>query len=177
VTARWRARRLAAAAALLVLVASAAYAARGPEPRVRRLHLPPPPETPLAVPGPTDPSVPPVAGGSPSAPPPPGAPAPPPPPLPRVAAVDESEWAIQVSRTVVGAGDVTFNVYNRGEDDHDLAVVDADGTLRTIDVPSRETRSLVVRLAPGQVKLYCSLFAGTPASHEAAGMSTLVEVR
>jgi hypothetical protein len=92
-------------------------------------------------------------------------------------AVDESEWAIQISRTVVGAGDVTLNVYNRGEDDHDLAVVDADGALRTVDVPPRETRSIVVRLAAGQVKLYCSLFAGTPASHEAAGMSTLLEVR
>jgi hypothetical protein len=91
--------------------------------------------------------------------------------------VDETEYAIGVSRTVVGAGQVTLNVYNRGMDDHDLALVDATGTLRTVDVPSRETRSLVATLAPGTVKLYCSLFGGTPGSHEALGMVTSIEVR
>lgn len=92
-------------------------------------------------------------------------------------AVDEAEFELQLSRPAVGAGDVTFNVYNRGMDDHDLAVVDADGNLQSVDVPSRESRSLVVRLAPGRVKLYCSLFGGTPGSHEALGMVTYVDVR
>ena len=58
-------------------------------------------------------------------------------------AVDESEYSIGVSRSLVGVGEVTFNVYNRGMDDHDLAVVDANGVVRVVSVPSRETRTLV----------------------------------
>jgi hypothetical protein len=90
--------------------------------------------------------------------------------------VDETEFSIGLSRTLVGAGQVTFNIYNRGMDDHDLALVDANGALQTVDVPSREMRSLVATLSPGTVKLYCSLFAGTPASHEALGMVTYIDV-
>jgi hypothetical protein len=92
-------------------------------------------------------------------------------------AVDETEWSIGLSRPMVGAGEVTFNVYNRGMDDHDLAVVDAAGSLQVVAVPPRESRSLVVQLNAGTVKLYCSLFGGTPASHEALGMVTYLEVR
>ncbi len=91
-------------------------------------------------------------------------------------AVDETEYAIGLSRTVVGAGQVTFNIYNRGMDDHDLAVVDANGTVQTVTVPSRETGSLVAQLNAGRVKLYCSLFAGTPGSHEDLGMRTFIDV-
>jgi hypothetical protein len=76
----------------------------------------------------------------------------------------------------VGAGLVTFNVYNRGMDDHDLAVVDVNGNLQIVAVPPGETRSLVAELGVGQAKLYCSLFAGTPESHEALGMSVLLGV-
>jgi hypothetical protein len=91
-------------------------------------------------------------------------------------AVDETEYTIGLSRTLVGVGEVTFNVYNRGMDDHDLAVVDASGNLQVVAVPPRETRSLVVQLAAGRTRVYCSLFAGTPASHEALGMSTEIDV-
>ena len=109
---------------------------------------------------------------------PPAAPAPPAPPapLPRTVAVDETEYSIGLSRPLVGAGQVTFNVYNRGMDEHDLAVVDANGVLQVVSVPSRETRSLVAQLGVGRVRIYCSLFAGTPASHEALGMSAFVDV-
>ena len=34
---------------------------------------------------------------------------------------------------------------------------------------------LVVDLAPGRYKLYCSLFAGTPSSHEVFGMVTYID--
>ena len=61
-------------------------------------------------------------------------------------------------------------------DEHDLAVVDANGVLQVVSVPSRETRSLVAQLGVGRVRIYCSLFAGTPASHEALGMSAFVDV-
>jgi len=96
--------------------------------------------------------------------------------LPTSVAVDETEFTIGLSRTLVGAGQVTFNIYNRGMDDHDLALLDAGGVVRKVDVPSREMRALVATLAPGRVKLYCSLFAGTPASHEALGMVTYLDV-
>ena len=64
-------------------------------------------------------------------------------------AVDENEFAIGLSPTVVGAGVVTFNVYNRGMDDHDLALVDASGNVRSVDVPPRESRSLVATFGTG----------------------------
>jgi len=91
-------------------------------------------------------------------------------------AVDETEYSIGLSRALVGAGEVTFNVYNRGMDDHDLALVDANGVVQVVSVPSRETRSLVVQLGAGQVKVYCSLFAGTAGSHEALGMAAVIGV-
>lgn len=81
------------------------------------------------------------------------------------------------SRPTVGAGEVTFNVYNRGMDDHDLAVEDAGGNLQVVAVPPGETGTLTVQLNAGNVKLYCSLFGGTPASHEDLGMVTYLDVR
>jgi hypothetical protein len=103
-------------------------------------------------------------------------PAVPPAPLPRSVAVDETEYSISLSRPLVGAGQVTFNVYNRGMDEHDLAVVDSSGVVRVVSVPSRESRSLVAELGVGRLRVYCSLFAGTPASHESLGMSAFVDV-
>ena len=158
---------------LLVITAGAALAGRGNEQRLRRLHFPPAPQA-LAQPTPAqpDPAATPPGGGGGGG----GTQPPPPPPLPRTVAVDENEYTIGLSRTLVGAGQVTFNVYNRGMDDHDLAVMDANGTVQTIAVPPRETRSLVVQLAAGRTTVYCSLFAGTPASHEALGMSAQIDV-
>ena len=101
---------------------------------------------------------------------------PPPVPLPRTVAVDETEYSIGLSRSLVGAGEVTFNVYNRGMDEHDLALVDANGAVQVVSVPSRESRSLVAQLRRRQVRIYCSLFAGTAASHEALGMSAVIDV-
>jgi hypothetical protein len=160
------------ASLLLVITAGAALAGRGSEQRLRRLHFPPAPQA-LAEPTPAqpDPAATPAGGGGGGTQPPPPAP-----PLPRTVAVDENEYSVGLSRTLVGAGQVTFNVYNRGMDDHDLAVVDANGVLQTIAVPPRETRSLTVQLAPGRTKVYCSLFAGTPASHETLGMSAQIDV-
>jgi hypothetical protein len=172
---RW-ARPLVVAAAILVVMAGLAIAARGQDQRVRRLHLPP---AVAAAAEPAPPAEPPPGGGQPGAPPPPPPPAPPPPPppLPRSVAVDETEFSIGLSRAVVGAGQVTFNVYNRGMDDHDLAVVDVNGNLQAVAVPPREGRSLVAELGVGRVKLYCSLFGGTSESHEALGMVAYIDVQ
>ena len=57
---------------------------------------------------------------------------PPPPPLPTSLAVDETEWKVVPSKTVVAAGPVTLRVYNRGMDDHDLSLVDAAGALHQV---------------------------------------------
>lgn len=147
-----RATRTALALAMLVALAATAVAAvRVPEARRHRLTLPP------------GPSV---------------APTPPPPVvLPSILAVDEREWSVGLSRALVAAGDVTFRIFNRGMDDHDLAVVDADGVRRKVDIPAGGDRTMAVRLAPGTVKVFCSLFEGTPASHESAGMVAYLEVR
>lgn len=170
----WR-RFVVVAGVTLLITAGVALAGRGQDQRLRRLHFPPAPQalvkpTP-AQPGQASPS-PAGGGGSQPAPPPPT----PPPPLPRAVAVDETEYSIGLSRTLVGAGEVTFNVYNRGMDDHDVAVVDAGGTVQVVAVPPREARSLVVQLGAGRTRVYCSLFAGTPASHEALGMSAVLDV-
>ncbi len=168
-------RALVAVAVMLAIVAGVASAGRGLEPRLRRLHRPP---APAAVPAPVtvqpDPAQPPAggSGGGGGTVQPPAPPA----PLPRTVAVDETEYSIGLSRPLVGAGQVTFNVYNRGMDEHDLAVVDVNGVVQVVSVPSRESRSLVAQLGVGRVRIYCSLFAGTPASHEALGMSAYVDV-
>ena len=170
-----RIRALVAVAVMLAIVAGVASAGRGLEPRLRRLHRPPAPAAapaPVTVqPDPTQPSSGGSGGGG-------GAvqPPAPPAPLPRTVAVDETEYSISLSRPLVGAGQVTFNVYNRGMDEHDLAVVDANGAVQVVSVPSQESRSLVAQLGVGRARLYCSLFAGTPASHEALGMSAYVDV-
>lgn len=162
------ARLVLVAGAVVAITAGVALAGRGQDQRLRRLHFPPPPALPDSLPAQPDPATAPPAGG--------GGGQPPPPPLPRTVAVDENEYSIGLSRTLVGAGAVTFNVYNRGMDDHDLAVVDVSGNVQVVAVPPREMRSLVVQLGVGRTRVYCSLFAGTPASHEALGMSTTIDV-
>ena len=102
---------------------------------------------------------------------------PPPLPLPTSLAVDEGEYVVVPSKKVVAAGPVTFRIYNRGMDDHDLTLVDAAGGGHTLYLPPGESGSLQVTLPPGTWKLYCSLFAGTPSSHEALGMAAYVTAR
>lgn len=102
---------------------------------------------------------------------------PPPPPLPTSLAVDETEWKVVPSRSVVAAGPVTLRVYNRGMDDHDLTLVDAAGASHQVYLPPGETRAIHATLTPGLYRIYCSLFAGTPASHEALGMVSRIRVR
>jgi hypothetical protein len=97
----------------------------------------------------------------------------PPPPvqvLPQSIAVDEFEWGMRGTHLEVKAGRLQIHVYNRGMDDHDLAVVDANGQLHTVPLASGADAVLDVNVAAGPVKLFCSLFAGTADSHEAKGM-------
>jgi len=102
---------------------------------------------------------------------------PPPVALPTQLAVDETEWSVRPSRRVVAAGEVRIQVYNRGMDDHDLAIVDASGVRRTVALAPRSSGELVATLAPGRHRIWCSLFEGTALSHEQFGMTAVIEAR
>lgn len=102
---------------------------------------------------------------------------PPPTALPTTLAIDEDEWFVRPSKRVVAAGVVTLRVTNRGMDDHDLAVLDATGTLHRIDLGPGASGTVRATLTPGLWKIYCSLFAGTPESHELYGMATYIRAR
>jgi len=102
---------------------------------------------------------------------------PPPPPLPTSLAVDEDEWTVIPSQRVVAAGPVTLRVYNRGMDDHDLSLVDATGALQQVYLGPGGSAEIRATLTPGDWKLWCSLFAGTPESHEQMGMVTVIRAR
>jgi hypothetical protein len=99
------------------------------------------------------------------------------PPLARALAVDESEWALRPSKRVVAAGVVRLRVYNRGEDDHNLVLVDAAGEAHVILLEPGTDGVLTPRLAPGSYRLFCSLQAGTPESHEDKGMWSTLDAR
>jgi plastocyanin len=104
----------------------------------------------------------------------------PPPPvatLPSSLAVDETEYTLRPSQIVLAAGEVKINVYNRGMDDHDLTVVDGNGVTQQLPIKSGQSGTLIVSLKPGSYRLYCSLFEGTPESHDALGMHNTIEVR
>jgi len=97
----------------------------------------------------------------------------PPPPtsaLPQSLAIDEFEYGIRGSHLEVAAGPLLIHVYNRGQDAHDLTLVNANGQVQSVPVASGADAVLKVNVASGPVQLYCSLFAGTPDSHEAKGM-------
>jgi len=97
----------------------------------------------------------------------------PPPPLtvlPQSLAVDEFEWGMRGTHLEVKAGLLRIHVYNRGMDDHDLTLVDAAGKLHSVPLGSGADAVLEANVAAGPVRLYCSLFAGTPDSHVDKGM-------
>jgi hypothetical protein len=99
------------------------------------------------------------------------------PPPARALTVDESEWALRPSKRVVAAGVVRLRVYNRGEDDHNLVLVDAAGEAHVILLKPGTDGVLTPKLARGSYRLICSLQAGTPESHEDKGMWFTLEAR
>ncbi len=101
----------------------------------------------------------------------------PPPVLPRRLTVDEKEWSVQPSETIVGAGTVTFRGYNRGQDRHDLAVIGSAGSFGMISLAPGASGTVTAHLPPGTYHLICPLYAGTPQSHEALGMHATLTVR
>ena len=97
---------------------------------------------------------------------------PPPEALPNALSVDEDEWYVIPSKTVVASGPVTFRIFNRGEDDHDFAVVDSAGNLKAIELAPGANGEIVADLAPGVHKIWCTL-----PGHEALGMVAQIEAR
>lgn len=103
---------------------------------------------------------------------------PPRPAFPRALSVDETEFALGPSRTLVSSGRVRINVYNRGMDDHDLVVYDQSGAElgKSFLLPGASDQ-IVVTLPAGDFRVVCSLFAGTPVSHESYGMRFTLRVQ
>jgi len=151
------ARRLVVGLLLLAL-ALAAVAVAAPSHYRHRLHLPPPPRARTAPPTPAPPTT--TTGA-----------------LPTSLSVDEVEYRLSPSHVAVAAGPVTIRAYNRGMDDHDLTLVDQDGQVFRVYLKPGESGTLAPTLAPGDYTVICSLFAGTPQSHEALGMHFVLQVR
>jgi hypothetical protein len=95
--------------------------------------------------------------------------------LPRFVSVAAREFSLTLSRPLVGAGSVTVELRNSGEDPHNL-VVSPEGTptplasFSEIGPGTYERRS--VTLVPGRYQLWCSLEL-----HEGLGMSTTLRVQ
>lgn len=88
--------------------------------------------------------------------------------------VDEDEWSVTPSRITVAAdptGIVNFSIFNRGEDDHDFAVLDAQGQMQRIDLGPGARGDLAATLALGRNKIWCNL-----PGHEALGMVGYITV-
>jgi uncharacterized cupredoxin-like copper-binding protein len=103
---------------------------------------------------------------------------PPRPAFPRALSVDETEFTLGPSRTLVSSGVVRINVYNRGQDDHDLVVYDQAGAERgkSFLLPGASDQ-IVVTLPAGDYRVVCSLFAGTSIAHELQGMRFTLRVQ
>jgi plastocyanin len=100
------------------------------------------------------------------------------PPLPSSLAVDEQEWSITPSQTVLAAGEVTFHAYDRGMDAHNMTLIGPNGDqLAQVSMQPGGSGTATADLPPGNYQLVCTLYAGTPQSHEALGMHTVITVR
>ena len=86
-------------------------------------------------------------------------------------AVVEKEYSIELPRTTLKAGNLTFDVRNEGKVPHDLAVEDGGNEAKTPLIDGGGRESLVVDLKPGRYKLYC-----TVPGHEQLGMKKDVTV-
>jgi hypothetical protein len=97
-----------------------------------------------------------------------------PPALGRFVSVAAREWSLTLSRPVVGAGSVTVELRNAGEDPHNL-VLSPYGTHVPLSTWAETEPGAMLRqpvaLGAGEYLLWCSLDG-----HEAAGMSVRLRV-
>jgi mRNA-degrading endonuclease RelE of RelBE toxin-antitoxin system len=93
--------------------------------------------------------------------------------------VTADEWMLLASRQKVTAGKLEIQLYNRGEDAHDIAArrVDRLGrrvgrTFRIRETRPGELAETTWRLRSGKYRLWCTL-----RGHESAGMRARLRVR
>lgn len=93
--------------------------------------------------------------------------------------VSAQEWSLWPSRTTLPRGPVVVELWNRGQDAHDLRLrrLDRHGHMfgRAQALPVTESGALGHarwRLGPGRYELYCSM-----PGHYALGMHTVITVR
>jgi plastocyanin len=100
-------------------------------------------------------------------------PEPTPPDRLQVKARDSAGWYFLLSRPDVDAGNVTVELVNEGEDDHNLQMQQGGtGPQYSIpDLPSLQRATATFNLTPGIWHLWCNL-----PGHEAAGMSANLAV-
>lgn len=95
-------------------------------------------------------------------------------PLARTVGITLREFSVSLTRSTVGAGDVTIQVLNRGEDPHDVRIDALSGVLawQFAELASLDsTTPTVVPLTPGTYRVFCTL-----PGHEAAGMKAQLTV-
>jgi plastocyanin len=99
-----------------------------------------------------------------------------PPALGRFVSVSAREYSFTLSRPIVGAGSVTVELRNVGEDPHNLIVSPDDGSHLPLaswtDTDPGTTQRRSVTLGAGQYLLWCSL-----PDHEAQGMHAQLVVQ
>jgi hypothetical protein len=96
-------------------------------------------------------------------------------PSPSRLQVTASEFRLTLSRPSIGRGPAVIELYNLGEDDHDLALrrlAKGSVTRRTRVVSPGRLGSIEARLQPGRYALWCTL-----ADHRARGMRATLVVR
>jgi hypothetical protein len=93
--------------------------------------------------------------------------------------VTAQEWSLMLSRGTLARGAVTVQLYNRGQDAHDLNIRRLDPRGRPTGsvqgapaTPSSGLAQVTWHLAHGRYVLYCSL-----PGHEAKGMRAYLTVR
>lgn len=96
------------------------------------------------------------------------------PPPPARMLVNADEFLLNGSRRAGPSGRWQIQMRNNGEDDHDLGIRRADGTViaQTPIVGPAKLDTIKVRLKPGRYTLFCGV-----SDHEALGMSWPLVVR
>lgn len=97
------------------------------------------------------------------------------PPLSRYVSVTAREFYLSLSRPLVGAGGVTIELRNYGEDPHDLAVSPA-GSSRVLagwpEIGPGGVEARKLTLPAGSYKLFCAI-----EGHEQLGMKATLKVQ
>jgi hypothetical protein len=95
-------------------------------------------------------------------------------PVPSRLFVSAKEWSLVLSRQALKPGSVRIQLYDAGEDAHDLRLrrVGGKGTLTVTQATPGTVTELRAMLRPGRWKLWCSL-----PGHEARGMRATLVVK